>query len=443
MNITVRIATLVAVCAAMMSCAGQSTSATDSPAQANPVGHVVELNRSGEWKEAAQVGQGILDSDVELSLAEQCETYFNLTYAHVRLGQADSALEAVGQFDKICDQTQLPSTHNWLLAEMDKLRLELGLKDGASPKSHDDGFWEVADPTSLEVDIDVLEKHQKLCEDTGADACLVVRSGRIVQEWCSERYRVPMYAMSTTKSITGLLVGMLIDDGKIESIEEPVCTYLPEWCHGDKGKVTLRHLLSMTSGLTNIKEGGVGSVGDKNPFVTSLPLTFEPGTRWSYSNEGVQLLSPILDQAAGEPIQDYARKRLFEPLGMMDTRLHTDTAGHAWTYADMETTPHDLARIGLLMLNEGMWQDQRIISADWVQKSTTKSQSLYPEYGYLWWLHDRPQGFAGHGHLDTNLYIFPELDLIAVRMQSNPMPGVPEGTYSAQALPLFEELVKD
>jgi CubicO group peptidase (beta-lactamase class C family) len=72
-----------------------------------------------------------------------------------------------------------------------------------------------------------------------------------------------------------------------------------------------------------------------------LSLSTDPGTTWVYSNEGVQLLSPILDAAAGEPIQDYAARRLFEPLGMEHTQLKIDSAGHAWTYADMETTPRD------------------------------------------------------------------------------------------------------
>ncbi len=103
---------------------------------------------------------------------------------------------------------------------------------------------------------------------------------------------------------------MLIADGKIKSVDAPVCSSISEWCAGNKAKVTLRHLLTMTSGLPRMFEEGVGYVSDKNLFVINLPLAAEPGKAWAYSNEGVQLLSPILDKAAGEPIQDYARKRL-------------------------------------------------------------------------------------------------------------------------------------
>jgi CubicO group peptidase (beta-lactamase class C family) len=188
-----------------------------------------------------------------------------------------------------------------------------------------------------------------------------------------------------------------------------------------------------------MREDGVGSVPDKNAFVIGLPLTYEPGTRWDYSNEGVQLLSPILDQAAGEPIQDYARRRLFEPIGMLDTRLHVDEAGHAWMHADMETTLRDFARIGLLMLNRGTWEDRQIVSESWVVQSITASQ-LNPDYGLLWWLIGNPEGFSAQGHLDTDLYVFPEHDLVVARMQAATS-DVPEGSYESEALLLFERLV--
>jgi CubicO group peptidase (beta-lactamase class C family) len=253
----------------------------------------------------------------------------------------------------------------------------------------------------------------------------------------------PIYAMSSTKSVTGLLTGMLVDDGKIESIDLPVCTFIPDWCAGDKGRVTLRHLLNMTSGLKGRSRKGdsVGYVADKNPFVIGLPLSWEPGSRWSYSNEGVQLLSPILDQAAGEPIQDYARRRLFEPLGMMDTRLHVDVAGHAWTYGDMETTPRDLARLGVLMLNQGRWGERQIVSQEWVARSVVPSQQLNPGYGLLWWLIEKPQGYMARGYLDTNLCVFPGLELVVVRMQSKPS-DMPQGSYHSAALRLFRQLVE-
>src|SRR5205823_8324733 len=118
-----------------------------------------------------------------------------------------------------------------------------------TPSVADDGFWQTADPATAGVDGGALERHRALCEQSGADACLVVRRGRIVQEWYSSRFHTPAMAMSSTKSVTGLLVGMLLEEGKIPSLDTPVCAYVAQWCAGDKAHVTLTHLLTMTSGL--------------------------------------------------------------------------------------------------------------------------------------------------------------------------------------------------
>ena len=264
--------------------------------------------------------------------------------------------------------------------------------------SEDDGFWRTATPREdPELDTAALSQHQALCESTGADSCLVVHRGKIVQEWYSKRYSVPMYAMSSTKSVAGLLTGMLIDDGRIKSVDARVCDFIPTWCTGLRGKVTVCHLLSMTSGLPMMRDSSVGFVREKNAYVMRLTPVDEPGSTWTYSNEGAQLLSPILDAAAGEPIQDYARRRLFGPLGMKDTKLHV-YPDHAWTYADMETTARDFARLGVLMLANGAWNGRQVVSPEWIARSTRPSQPLNSRYGLLWWIDPEIRGYAAHGH---------------------------------------------
>jgi CubicO group peptidase (beta-lactamase class C family) len=304
-----------------------------------------------------------------------------------------------------------------------------------------DWVWRTArledDP---ELNAMVLKAHHELCERTGADACLVIHHDRIVQEWYSSRYKAPMYAMSSTKSVAGLLTGMLIDDGRLRSADVSVCSLISTWCSGIRARVTVRHLLTMTSGLPMMRDSSVGFVNDKNAYVLHLVPTSEPGTTWAYSNEGAQLLSPILDRVAGEPIQDYARRRLFGPLGMDSTRLHV-YPDHAWTYADMETTARDFARLGILMSHEGKWNGRQIVSSVWIKRSTHASQSLNPRYGLLWWIDPEIQGYAAHGHLDTDIHVIPDLDLVIVRMQSKPLAGVAEGEYELEGLKLFRDIV--
>lgn len=415
----------------LVGCAGSRVSPVPAPEQGNPLVRAMELNRKKDWEKAAQVIRHWLEHEGDAApLLARCEALFQLAYATTHMEHMEVALDTLHQFDQHC--REIPETH-WLRREVDQLR---------PPTVVDDGFWQVADGASLGMDAGALAAHQQLCEQTGADACLVVHKRRLVQEWYAGTYRAPAPAMSSTKSITGLLVGMLLDDGKIKSLDEPVCTFLPEWCSGSKREVTLRHLLTMTSGLPTTQEGGVGTVSDKNAYVIGLTPAHQPGKVWAYSNEGVQLLSPILDAVAGEPIAEYARKRLFEPLGMKDTRLRLDQANHAWTYADMDTTPRDLARIGLLMLQKGMWDNQRVISEGWVEAATGPSQDLNKRYGLLWWLYENPKGFAALGYLDTNLYVFPNLDLLIVRMQRKPSGSSHAENYERRALPLFEKMVK-
>lgn len=413
------------------------TPAQEGEKRANsPLEKMMELNRSGEWEQSARLAQSFLEPGKRKPLLERCEAFYHLAYAQTKLERVANAKATLKAYNREC--RKLPHTH-WAVAESARLVKELAAR-GVPTTPKEDGFWRRSDPAALGMNVQALNAHRELCLRTGADACLVIRGGKIVQEAYSVNYREPMLAMSSTKSIAGLLVGMLIDDGKIKSVDEPVCSFIKEWCGGVRGEVTLRHLLTMTSGLPRTETESVGLVADKNAYVIALTPTSKPGTKWQYSNEGVQLLSPVLDAAAGEPIQDYARRRLFEPLGMLETRLHIDVKGHAWTYADMETTPRDFARIGLLMLGKGVWQGKRILSEEWIERSTKPSQSLEPKYGFLWWLYEKPKGYAAIGHLDTDLFVFPDKDLLVVRMQSKPVGRA--APYEYEALQLFDQFVR-
>jgi hypothetical protein len=179
---------------------------------------MMELNRSGKWEQAAQLAQRFIDAKPEKSKDERCQAYYNLIYSQTRLGQTEQAKSNLIAFDQKCADV---ASSNWISGEVAKLREELGPRKTRGPVKND-GFWQFTAPASLGMNVAALKNHRVLCQRSGADACLVIRRGKIVQEYYSEAYRVPMMAMSSTKSITGILVGMLIDDGKIKSIDEAV-----------------------------------------------------------------------------------------------------------------------------------------------------------------------------------------------------------------------------
>ena len=333
--------------------------------------------------------------------------------------------------------------------------------------------WPTADPASFGLNTHAIEEYRLLCERSGADACLIAYDGTLILEWYAPTYSEPVFTMSSVKSWTALLIGVLVADGAIDSIDDPVSKFIPEWVAGSEANVTIRHLLTMTGGLDtrSARNGSRQSIGfrpDKNDFVFSLPLDFEPGSRWAYSNEGVQLLSPIIDRASGMPAGEFARKRLFEPLGMTRTSLHECRAGKAWTYAGAETTLRDFACIGQLMLDEGKVRESQVVKADWLNECTTPT-SNNQHYGMLWWLHYReernafrrflfnsfprlfgaysnnivPFAVATQGYLNTDCYVLPEDGIVAARMQMNPVR--PEATtYSrTAALAILDAIVTD
>lgn len=430
------LARLLAVCAALGSTA-LSAQAPDPMA----------LNRTGRWAEAVEASRGIL-SKPSATPTGHCEARTHLVSALSRLGRADEARAEIAAYERDC--AGLPAEF-WTRAAIARARAALasggvrGLETPQSPAvrpasgrpAADD--WRVADPAALRMDTAALAAHRRLCQESGADACVVVHRGSLVDEWYGPRYAEPMGAMSSTKSITGLLAGMLGGDGKL-SPDHPVSRYIPEWRAGAEGGVTVRHLLTMTSGLPDFPHRGrdVGSVTDKEAFAFGLGLVARPGAAWAYSNDGAFLLSPLLDRAAGEPVEDYARRRLFEPLGMRNTRLHAYPQGQAWTHADMQTTPRDLARVGQLMLNGGRWGGVQVVPEAWVRESVRPSQAHNRRYGLLWWI--VPEGYAALGYLDTNVYGFPGRDLVVVRMQSKPVEGAPR--YHLAAFDLFARMTR-
>lgn len=397
----------------------------------------MELNRTGRWSEARELAVREL-AKTGLPDRERCEALVLSAYSNTRLGEAEEAGRLLELLDKSCAGAL---QDGWVAQEAERLKSELrGAPPRPAPKA-DDGFWKSAAPESLGLNPDAMKRYEKMCQASGADSCLVAYRGRIVSEWYRGGYSGPVPAMSATKSVTALLAGMLRDEGKITSFDEPVSRYLSAWNEGRRARVTLRHLLSHTAGFRRREKDSVGFESDKNAFVEALEPDSEPGTKWTYSNEGVQLLSPILDRAAGVSIHVYAEQRLFRPLGMNRTRLRRDSKGHAWTYADMETTPRDIARIGQLILQRGKWEGKQVISEEFLEEALRPSQDLNRAVGLLWWLFgdpSKPEAVAALGYLDTNLYVFPKTGLIVVRTQARPV----DGASAYDPFPIVREMVR-
>jgi CubicO group peptidase (beta-lactamase class C family) len=248
---------------------------------------------------------------------------------------------------------------------------------------------------------------------------------------------------SITKSVVALLTGIAFDRGYLESLDTPVFSFFPEYADlrtPDKQRITLRDLLTMTSGLTwpelsvsysnpsNIETERLLAAPDPYRFVLQQPLAATPGTVWDYDSGGVDLIGAILREVSRRPLDQFAKEALFDPLGIKDWAWNVLKNGDPFAAGGLWLRPRDLAKIGQLVLNHGSWHGRRIVSAAWLEQMTAPHSppgwslaSLGADaYGYLWWLgrssiYDRDiDWIAGIGYAGQRLYVVPSLDLVVV-----------------------------
>ena len=234
------------------------------------------------------------------------------------------------------------------------------------------------------MDKDALRKLEQRSQETGSDAVVVYYDGNKVFEYPSKDKSEPIYTMSCTKSITGLAVMEAITEGKIKSIDEPVYDFFPELKQGRKKLITIRTLLSMTSGLSSVIEDNYGG-----PDSVKLAIASEqeaaPGAKFAYNNRAVNLLAGVIQIATGEQMDAYVDEHFFYPMGIVDWRWERDTVGNPYAMSDLKLLPEDFAKFGLLILQKGQWQGKQLLAANWIDELKRQSQPYQPLYSLLWW----------------------------------------------------------
>jgi len=327
--------------------------------------------------------------------------------------------------------------------------------DCGAPAAMSDG-WPISTPAQQTLDPELIcAIGPGLAKLTGANThgVVVVRNGAIVYEqyFTGDDMRgstwvgvVPHDANtlhnmeSITKSAVALLVGIAFDRGLLKNLDAPILSFLPEYDDlrtPDIERITLRHLLSMTSGLdwperaiSSFNPGNILRHGYVSPdpyrFVLERSVEASPGTAWNYNGGGVWLLGFILRRVAEQPLERVATDALFEPLGVEDWEWATFPNGDPGTSWGLHLRPRDLAKLGQLVLDTGVWQGRRIVSAEWINQMTARqspqgfSFGSWRSYGYLWWQgrssidnHEIDWiGAVGRG--GQRLYVVPRLRLV-------------------------------
>lgn len=318
--------------------------------------------------------------------------------------------------------------------------------------------WQTVEPDSVGLDrapLDRLAEYVNAHPEVNIHSVLVVKDGKLAfeayfrgndQDWGTDLGDVEFDAdtrhdlRSVSKSVTSALIGIAIEEGRLPGTDATVPELFPEYADQlapDKRGLTLEHLLTMSAGLswfepldyTNPGNDEIRMINSPDPvaFVLGRSFETEPGTQFQYNGGLPTLLGYLLENAYGKRGDAVAREILFEPLGIEDFDFRANRNGLLAYASGMRLTPRDMARIGLLYLNEGEWQGKQLLPKTWVADSLTPhiQSSWSAGYGYQWWIHrfESPESSmwvpSAVGNGGQRIFILEPLNMVVVITAGN------------------------
>lgn len=275
---------------------------------------------------------------------------------------------------------------------------------------------------------DDIEYHKKF----KSVAYLVIKDDKLLHEsyWNGYSQKSLTNSFSMAKSIVGVLVGCAIQDGLIKSVNDPAVNYIPEYKEVIGDKVTIKHLLTMSSGIDFDESYG-------NPFgmmakayygrnipelVKEYRPTGEPGEEFDYLGGNTLLLGFIVENVTGEKLATYATEKLWRPIGSMYTALWStdDETRSERSYCCFYSNARDFARIGKLYLDSGRWNGKQIVPVDYVLNATSPTLNMEGghQYGYHWWYleYNKEPVFYARGIQGQYIFVRPQKNMIVVRL---------------------------
>ena len=306
------------------------------------------------------------------------------------------------------------------------------------PAELEDG-WKTADLSLQNVDMARVNQlfTQLQQGENKLHSVVLVKNGEIVIEEYLNDFSLdqPHDLRSATKSVRSILLGIAIEKGFIDDIDDPISKYLkPQSPKKNKDprkdSITIRHLVTMSPGLdcndwdkkSKGQEDRVYRKKDWIQYTLDLPMINVPGTVSNYCSMGTLLVAEIISRASGMTIDKFAEKYLFQPLGISNvTWGHTSKKVVIPSGKRLYMTPRDMAKIGQLILNEGSWHGDKVISDKWIKESTSpKTKITGMEYGYLWWNvpfrinEEVTVATVATGNGGQYIMVFPDMDMVAV-----------------------------
>ena len=263
-------------------------------------------------------------------------------------------------------------------------------------------------------------------KDTDMHHFMALRHGKVICECNFAPYPKGMWHIthSMCKSITGMAIGMLIEEEKLK-LDENIYDIFPDHINAFskifRPVITVENLLTMTSGVT-FNESGIVSGNDWLGSFLNASVNGKPGTEFQYNSLNTYVLSAIVTKRTGETLTEYLTPRLFGPLGI--TKYYWETCPKGITKGGwgLFLCAEDMAKLGQLYLQRGKWNGQQLVSEYWIEISTArhlKTQNDTYGYGYQLWMEQRPGSFEYNGMLGQNVIIYPDMDMVLVTNAGN------------------------
>lgn len=263
-------------------------------------------------------------------------------------------------------------------------------------------------------------------KDTEMHHFMALRHGKVICECNFAPYPKGMWHIthSMCKSITGMAIGMLIEEEKLK-LDENIYDIFPDHINAFskifRPVITVENLLTMTSGIT-FNESGIVSGNDWLGSFLNASVNGKPGTEFQYNSLNTYVLSAIVTKRTGETLTEYLTPRLFGPLGI--TKYYWETCPKGITKGGwgLFLCAEDMAKLGQMYLQRGKWNGQQLVSEYWIEISTArhlKTQNDTYGYGYQLWMEQRPGSFEYNGMLGQNVIIYPDMDMVLVTNAGN------------------------
>lgn len=236
----------------------------------------------------------------------------------------------------------------------------------------------------------VEQAFSKIVRDERASLCVMFDGKEVLHKPFSDGREQRADLMSVTKSVVALGVGIAVDQGAIQNIDEPIGEQFPNFMQNRHRGLSLRHLLTMTAGLTQVGQSNEKEVYDANNTVALAKECEQhapPGTRWDYDNRALGLVAGVMKEATSIELHKFLERQLFLPLGIENWFWQSDADGHPYLMAGLSLSSVDLAKIGQVVANHGTWYGKTLVSRAWITLLGEKTPVLSDGgYGLLWWI---------------------------------------------------------